>query len=49
MHDIVVFPDVLRAINDYLVGRDDLQLYKYFNNNGLAVIFKKRVGGLSDA
>ncbi len=41
LHDIVAFPDVLRAINDYLVGRDDLQLYKYFNNNGLAVIFKR--------
>ncbi len=40
LHDIVAFPDVLQAIKDYLVGRDDLQLYKYFNNNGLAVIFK---------
>jgi predicted O-methyltransferase YrrM len=40
LHDIVAFPDVLQAINGYLVGRDDLQLYKYFNNNGLAVIFK---------
>ena len=40
LHDIVSFPDALQAINDYLVRRDDLQLYKYFNNNGLAVIFK---------
>lgn len=40
LHDIVAYPDVLPAINDYLAGRDDLQLYKYFDNYGLAVIFK---------
>jgi len=41
LHDIVAFPDVLQAINDYIGKRKDLQLYKYFNNNGLAVIFKE--------
>ena len=40
LHDIVAFPDVVKAINDYVVGRRDLQLYRYFNNNGLFVIFK---------
>jgi predicted O-methyltransferase YrrM len=40
LHDIVAFPGVLRAVNDYLGERKDLQLYKYFHNNGLAVIFK---------
>jgi predicted O-methyltransferase YrrM len=40
LHDIVAFPDILRAINDYLGEREELQLYKYFHNNGLAVIFK---------
>jgi predicted O-methyltransferase YrrM len=40
LHDIVAVPDILRAINDYLGERKELQLYKYFHNNGLAVIFK---------
>ena len=41
LHDIVTWPGVLRAINSYVKGRTDLRVYKYFNNNGLAVIFKK--------
>ncbi|HUV45509.1 MAG TPA: class I SAM-dependent methyltransferase [Dehalococcoidia bacterium] len=41
LHDIVAFPDVLQAISKYLSERNDLQLYKYFNDNGLAVIFKE--------
>ena len=40
MHDIVSFPEVLQAIKSYIKGRTDLRLYKYFNNSGLAVIFK---------
>ncbi len=40
LHDIVLFPPVLQAVNDYLMQRSGLELYKYFNNNGLAVIFK---------
>ncbi len=41
MHDIVTYPEVLRAINHYVSDRKDLHLYKYFDNNGLAVIFKR--------
>jgi len=40
MHDIVTYVEVLHAINEYLFNRIDLRLYTYFNNNGLAVIFK---------
>jgi len=41
LHDIVTFPDVLRAINDYLREAKGLKMYKYFHNNGLAIIFKE--------
>jgi len=41
LHDIVLHPEVLQAINEYLKGRTDLHLYKYLNCNGLAVIFKR--------
>ena len=40
LHDIVSVPDILHAVNDYLATRSYLRLYKYFNNNGLAVISK---------
>jgi predicted O-methyltransferase YrrM len=40
MHDIVAYPEMMRAINNYIGNRTDLCIYKYFNNNGLAVIFK---------
>ena len=30
----------MKAIEIYLRNRKDLRLYKYLNNNGLAVIFK---------
>lgn len=40
MHDVVTYFEVLHAINEYLSNRSDLRLYTYFNNNGLAVIFK---------
>lgn len=39
-HDIVLFPEVLRAVNSYIKGKTNLRLYRYFNNNGLAVVFK---------
>jgi hypothetical protein len=39
LHDFVEF-DVRNAIYDFLKDRNDLKLYKYYNNNGLAVIFK---------
>ncbi len=40
MHDIVSDPEVLHATNSYMNNRKDLRIYKYFNNYGLAVIFK---------
>lgn len=40
MHDTVTYLEVLQAINKYLINRTDLRLYTYFNNNGLAIIFK---------
>jgi predicted O-methyltransferase YrrM len=41
MHDIVSSQGVLSAITKYLENRDDLAFYKYFNSNGLGVIFKR--------
>lgn len=40
LHDVVTWPGVMRAANRYVRDRTDLRLYKYFNNNGLVVIFK---------
>jgi predicted O-methyltransferase YrrM len=40
MHDIVTFPKTLQALDDYINNRADLRIFKYFNNNGLAIIFK---------
>jgi len=40
LHDIVSHPEVLLAINDYARNRKDLRIYKYFNCQGLAIIFK---------
>jgi predicted O-methyltransferase YrrM len=40
LHDVVSFPDVLIAIQDYFSGRSDIQLFKYFHCNGIAVIIK---------
>lgn len=42
LHDIITFPSVMKAIDEYLRNRNDLRLYKYLHNNGLAVIFKVR-------
>ncbi len=41
LHDIITYPDVLRAVEKYLLDRNDLTLYQYENDNGLAVIWKK--------
>jgi len=41
IHDIVGYPEVLQAINSYIKDRTDLRLYKYFNNWGLGIIFKR--------
>lgn len=40
LHDIVSCPPVLNAINDFILKRDDIRFYKFFNNNGLAVLRK---------
>ena len=40
MHDIILYPEVMSAINYYLKKRKELRLYKYFNNNGLAILKK---------
>lgn len=40
MHDIVLYPDVKKAIIHHFAGRSDWRMYEYLNNNGLAVIFK---------
>lgn len=40
LHDIISCPPVLKAINDFISKRDDIRLYKFFNNNGLAVLRK---------
>lgn len=41
LHDVVGFPKVLQAIKGYIKDRTDLRLYKYFNNWGLGVVFKR--------
>lgn len=43
MHDIVSSPEVLKALKYYSRNRADLHLYRYFNNYGLAVIFKNAI------
>lgn len=40
LHDIITWPGVLLAVNKYKAKRPDLRVYKYFHDNGLAVIFK---------
>jgi predicted O-methyltransferase YrrM len=40
LHDIISCPEVFAAISEYTRNRNDLRIYKYFHNNGLAVIFK---------
>jgi len=42
LHDIITWPGVMEAMDAYVKGRSDLRLYKYFNNNGLGVVFKGR-------
>ena len=40
LHDIITFPSVMKAVNEFLRGRNDLRVYKYLHNNGLVIIFK---------
>lgn len=39
-HDIISFPPVLDAINDFISDRTDLRFYKFFHNNGLGILRK---------
>jgi len=41
MHDFVSFVEVDDALRKYAGNRTDLRIYRYFNNNGLAVVFKE--------
>lgn len=41
VHDTVTFPDCEKALETYMQGRIDLKAYRYFNNNGLTVVFKR--------
>jgi predicted O-methyltransferase YrrM len=38
MHDTTSHPDVWRAIEDHFRGRKDVRVFRYYHNNGLAVI-----------
>ena len=40
LHDTVSCPPVFDAISEYVSNRKDLRFYKFFHNNGLAVIRK---------
>lgn len=40
MHDTVSHPEVAMVIDRYFENKENFRIYKYFNNNGLAVIFK---------
>ena len=39
-HDIYI-PEVNKAISDYFKNRNDVKKIRYFNNNGLMIIFKQ--------
>lgn len=40
LHDIMSCPPVLDAINHFLTEKDNFRLYKFFHNNGLAILRK---------
>lgn len=40
LHDIMSCPPVLDAINDFLSEKDNFRFYKFFHNNGLAILRK---------
>ena len=40
LHDIMSCPPVLDAINDFLTEKDNFRFYKFFHNNGLAILRK---------
>lgn len=41
LHDTMTFPDCQKAVEAYMQDRIDLKAYRYINNNGLTVIFKR--------
>jgi len=38
LHDIITYPEVLQAINDFLKKKNNITFYKFFNNNGLGIL-----------
>ncbi len=42
MHDTTSRPEVWRAIEDHFRGRRDVRVFRYYHNNGLAVIERVR-------
>lgn len=44
LHDTTSYPDVWRASEEYFRGRSDVRSFRYYHNNGLAVIEKRRSG-----
>jgi cephalosporin hydroxylase len=40
MHDIIHDPEVFEALENCFKDRTDVKIYKYFNNNGFAIIKK---------
>jgi predicted O-methyltransferase YrrM len=40
LHDVVSYPEVWTAIREHFGDRNDVNITRYFNNNGLAVIIK---------
>lgn len=43
LHDTVTFPDCGKGLEKYMRGRIGLKAYRYFNNNGLTVLFKRPI------
>ncbi|HKW42631.1 MAG TPA: class I SAM-dependent methyltransferase [Thermoplasmata archaeon] len=42
LHDTTSYPAVWRAVEEVVRGRSDLWVFRYYHNNGLAVIEKRR-------
>ena len=40
LHDIMSCPPVLDAVNDFLTEKNNFRFYKFFHNNGLAILRK---------
>lgn len=44
LHDTTSYPAVWRASEEYFRGRPDVRIFRYYHNNGLAVIEKPQSG-----